>query len=356
MLHPTILIFSHKEDEHLHSVLRNLGADCIPLVVDLRDFCHGLVGSLFLGSETQAVLRLPSGEAVPLDRVQAVWWRRPTQIEVPAQCEERFRTFVRAEQQQFFDGLYSLLSDDVRFYNHPDAHRRMDRKAYQLRLARECQMRVPQTCITSDAEIAKNFLSTHPRSIYKSFWGTQEFWQPTRLVTPSVLDALESLCLSPVIFQEYIEGVKDIRVTVIDSSLTAVAFDISKSRYQWDVRIDTKIPCSKVTLPLWLQEKLFDFCKRSLLRYAAIDLRETADGDYCFFEVNPAGQFLYLDLLAGTRLARMMADALRGEAASDAAPHIAMNSQFYDVQADAAQLIKPSAPLNSVGNSVSHLI
>jgi hypothetical protein len=38
-----------------------------------------------------------------------------------------------------------------------------------------------------------------------------------------------------------------------------------------------------------------------------------ADGDHCFFEVNPAGQFLYLDLIAGTQICKLVAEALQGE-------------------------------------------
>jgi hypothetical protein len=44
-------------------------------------------------------------------------------------------------------------------------------------------------------------------------------------------------------------------------------------------------------------------------------MRETTDGAFYFLEVNPAGQFLYLDLMAGTSLSIAMAAALsvRGE-------------------------------------------
>jgi glutathione synthase/RimK-type ligase-like ATP-grasp enzyme len=274
---------------------------------------------------------------------------------VPTQCESRYKEFVRAEQQQFFDGLYSLLPTTVRFYNHPDAHRRMDRKAYQIRLAYECGFRVPDTCITSDPQVAKHFISTYPQSIYKSFWGNEEFWQPTRLVMPSVVNALDALQLSPVIFQEYIEGNRDIRVTVIDSCVTAVGFDISKSRYKWDVRIDTKIPCSQITLPLYLIDKILEFCRRSSLRYAAIDLREMPSGEYCFFEVNPAGQFLYLDLLSGTQLSKTMAEALQGNVPSGD-PVLPVEDHLKDIEADAGSASEQVAPLNSIGESVTHLL
>lgn len=205
MLQPTILIFSHARDEHLGPVLRRLDEGARPLVVDLRHFGRGLIGTLRPLSG-QCSLRLPSGESVDLSAIQAVWWRRPTFIDVPHECEPKYRAFIEAEQRQFLDGLLSLIPVTARFYNHPDAHMRSDRKAYQLRLAASVGLAVPDTCITSDPLAAAEFLVRYPEAIYKSFWGNEEFWQPTRRVDEKIRANLNLLATSPVIFQEYIDG------------------------------------------------------------------------------------------------------------------------------------------------------
>src|SRR5689334_5083252 len=121
MISPTTLIFSHSKDEHLPPVLRALGADAEPFLIDLRHFCDSLSGTIVIELNGEdAILRLPCGSIVDLANLKTVWWRRPTSIEVPADCDARFRQFVLSEQTQFFEGLLEVIPPSVRFYNHPD--------------------------------------------------------------------------------------------------------------------------------------------------------------------------------------------------------------------------------------------
>lgn len=352
MIRPTILIMSHREDEHLPVVLRQLEVNAEPLVVDRRHFAAGLVGSIRPGEDPSVVLRLPNGEVAWLDEVSAVWWRRPTSFQPREDTDRIHRDFVTTEQNQFFEGLLACLPERTRFYNHPDAHRRLDRKVYQLNLAAACGLSTPATCVASDPESAALFLSQYRKAIYKSFWGTPDFWQPTRMVDEKVLSSIMLAVNCPVIFQEYVEGNWDYRITVIDGELFGVRFDLRQSRYACDVRIDTRIPCEVCEVPEEIGAKLREFCRRASLRYAAIDMRQRTDGQFTFFEVNPAGQFMYLDILAGTDIARAMGRALsRGEEAVDRSGErgkTALNDAQYE-------LPKSPAPLHSVGDRVTHL-
>ena len=46
------------------------------------------------------------------------------------------------------------------------------------------------------------------------------------------------------------------------------------------------------------------------LVYGAIDMRRTPDGEYYFFEVNTAGEFLFIEDRTGQPIARAIADWL----------------------------------------------
>jgi hypothetical protein len=51
--------------------------------------------------------------------------------------------------------------------------------------------------------------------------------------------------------------------------------------------------------------------KRRLgLVFGAIDMRQTPQGDYVFLEINPAGQFMYIEAATGLPLAKAMAEEL----------------------------------------------
>lgn len=205
-------------------------------------------------------------------------------MSAPPNCDQTYRNFIEVEQTQFLEGLLASLPENCRFFNHPDVHRTMDRKIHQLCLASRCGMRVPDTCVTSDPLEAAQFLAKHPSAIYKSFWGSEAFWQPTREVDAVVRSSLDRLRVCPAIFQENVQGPLDIRVTVVEESVVAVGFDLTKSRYPTDVRIDTKTPCQVVELPAVVESQIITFCKLAQLNYAAIDLRKTSDGEVVFLK------------------------------------------------------------------------
>ena len=46
------------------------------------------------------------------------------------------------------------------------------------------------------------------------------------------------------------------------------------------------------------------------LEYGAVDFRLTPDGDYVFLEINPAGQYLYIEKLAGLPITMAIAKHL----------------------------------------------
>ena len=55
------------------------------------------------------------------------------------------------------------------------------------------------------------------------------------------------------------------------------------------------------------------------LRYGAVDLRRTPDGRYVFFEVNPAGQWLFVEERTGLPITERVA-ALLGALDDDDPP------------------------------------
>jgi D-alanine-D-alanine ligase-like ATP-grasp enzyme len=46
------------------------------------------------------------------------------------------------------------------------------------------------------------------------------------------------------------------------------------------------------------------------LQYGTIDMRLREDGEYVFLEINPQGQFLYVEIKTGMPIARTMAELL----------------------------------------------
>lgn len=287
--------------------------EAAPFICDFSRFGRDFAGSIDISAKSALSFVTSAGTRVDLGQLSTVWWRRPQNFLKHSTNDTAVGGYVYEENFRFWESALALLSSDptIVWYNDFDANRRADRKAYQLSLASQAGFRVPRTIVTSCQKTARDFVGeVAGEVIFKSFAGSEAFWQPTRRLTEPMLDDLQGLHLCPVIFQEFIEGRWDYRVTVIDDFVQAVRFDVGSGRYKYDVRIDTKNRCESCKLEIGVEQRIINFVHLLGLRYASIDFRESKTGDLVFFEVNPAGQFLYLDLLAGTDICSVMAAAL----------------------------------------------
>jgi hypothetical protein len=311
--YPTCLIFSGPEDIHVTAVLEHLSASTLSYILDFREYARSFGASLRLHGPRHA-LRSVGGQTVSFERLETVWWRRPQQIHCEPPDDPTIASFVDEEYLRFWQSFLASIAPmpAVRWYNPYKKNEVADCKFRQLEIAAEVGFRVPDTLVTNLYEEARGFVEGHDhRVIFKSFASNNAFWQPTRKYEKGYEDLLrEHLGYCPVIFQEYIEGRYDYRIIVVDERISAVRFDVGSSRYPYDVRIDTGNQASACALSGDVQRMLLAYMHKAELRYGAFDCREARDGTMTFFEVNPAGQFLYLDQLAGTTVAQSMAEAL----------------------------------------------
>jgi glutathione synthase/RimK-type ligase-like ATP-grasp enzyme len=96
-------------------------------------------------------------------------------------------------------------------------------------------MRVPDTLMTSDPGAALAFIERHGigGTIHKIFAATHQVWRETRLVRVEDVALLESVRLAPVIFQERIPAVADVRVTVVGDDVFPMAIDTRHTGTTW---------------------------------------------------------------------------------------------------------------------------
>ena len=145
---------------------------------------------------------------------------------------------------------------------------------------------------------ARRFISERgpARTIYKTFLASVHCWRETRLVRPDELELLDLVRLAPVIFQEYVPAVADIRVTVMGNRMFAAAITPAPGGYDIDYRMDMPGATFRpATLPADVKSKIGRLMKRLGLVYGAIDLRRTADGTHVFLEINPAGEWRFVE-------------------------------------------------------------
>jgi glutathione synthase/RimK-type ligase-like ATP-grasp enzyme len=65
-----------------------------------------------------------------------------------------------------------------------------------------------------------------------------------------------------------------------------------------------------VKLPAKAEQLCFNLCKHYCLQFGAIDMAITPEGDYVFFEINPSGQYLWIEDLTKAPISEAIAELL----------------------------------------------
>ncbi len=310
-----ILIISYPAEEHTDAVethLRLAGRELLRL--DMAEFPARRGIELEWQAHCPPAYRLdiPDG-TVDIGAVRVAWWRRVREYEVaPEVADLTARAFATSETAQAVEGLFDALP--CVWVNPRAADTAAHRKPYQWAVAQNVGLTVPRTLVTTKPEAARRFVLEvgTGRTVFKEFIAMHGASRETRTVGPRELEQLDLVRYAPVIFQEYIDGV-DLRITAIGEQLFAAEIDARKTSYPADMRMvfgDAQV--QPVTLPPALAKKLLALMKRLGLSYGAIDMRRTDAGDYYFFEVNPAGQWLFVEHRTGLPISQGVADFLIG--------------------------------------------
>ncbi|UTI63377.1 hypothetical protein NBH00_18745 [Paraconexibacter antarcticus] len=296
-----ILVVSHAGDGHLPAVTAKLdeaGADWVLLDTDLYPepirIDDGPAG---------CCLRM-DGREIRLRDVRAVWWRRPR----PPVITGRSPEVTRWAQRQAFAALDSALGAvSALWVNHPRHNRQAEDKPANLRRAAALGLDVPDWRVTNDPVVAAAFAAGHETIIVKPVEAA--YVTPTRsLWTRRLGDSgpLDHIGPEPYLLQQFIDKTEDVRVTVVGTTVFAVAID---SQATTETSVDMRagdlaaLDHQPIELPPRVASALLLLCADLQLQFAAIDLVRDQDGALWFLEVNPNGQWAWLEQLADVPIA-----------------------------------------------------
>lgn len=305
-----ILVVSHGQDAHVPFVTRRLderGAawtlldtDAYPTVTRIADGPSGAVLTI-----AEQPLKLAS--------VRSVWWRRPR----PPQIRDREDEAVSAwAQRQAFAAMDSALSaTQAVWVNHPRCNRSAEDKPANLRRAVALGLDVPDWCVTNDSRCALAFRARHDEIIVKAVESAHV--GPGRaLWTKRVTDDgwLERIGPEPYLLQRFVDKIRDVRVTIVGDDVFAVAIG---SQADPATAVDLRaagrldeLDHDVEALPESVSRRLLELARALDLRFAAIDLAVDGDGRYWFLELNPNGQWAWLQQRTGVPIAEAIARAL----------------------------------------------
>jgi glutathione synthase/RimK-type ligase-like ATP-grasp enzyme len=296
-----VLIISTIADVATDDVVRRLTAKQIPHVrINTEDYPFSRTFTIFPTKGSEAGWLLSDGRRIPSPT--AIWYRRVRTPPRPTEMDNGIYEFCMQETRTALLG--SIMNISARWMSHPAAVWQTEFKPYQLSLASVVGLLVPRTIITNDPAAIRTAFNEFGHMIVKPVrtghvvHGDQEFAVFTSQVLEEHLVELESARLSPSIYQELIPKQFDIRATIVGRKIFAAAIDSQSdpsSTIDWRCTTNPNLPHTRIELPEHVADQLLRLMDIAHLQFAAVDLIQTPGGEYVFLEVNPSGQWLWID-------------------------------------------------------------
>jgi hypothetical protein len=254
--------------------------------------------------------------SVDLSEVTAVWYRRALFPVTSAGDSYAERAFVAGEIRHLAFGM--VWNPEILWVNPIDKVYVAEHKIHQLEVAKRLDFVLPRTIVSSNVKELQVFAKSNPngticKPIYHGLFvdGPNSYSVYTRQVSAEDFDGHEDLDC-PVLLQEKVVRQCDLRVTFIGKhSFTAAVRTPSPI-------VDWRDPTAYATFsPAAIDPGLEAKCHKMLsslgLRYGAFDFILRPDGEPVFLEVNPTGEWAWLENSLGFPMRSAFIDLFYGD-------------------------------------------
>jgi glutathione synthase/RimK-type ligase-like ATP-grasp enzyme len=262
------------------------------LELDISDGINGRIGI--------------DGRWIHLRRVTAAYLRPYESTRVRAVARDAVGGSARKHAEAFDHYLWTWAEHTgALVVNKPSAAYSNESKPYQAGIIRRFGFLVPATLITTDPDLAREFIAGHDAVVYKSISGVRSI---VSRIDAERMSRIEDVRWCPTQFQGYVPGT-DYRVHVVGDDVFSVEIECEADDYRYATNSGSRCEITQTELP----ERCANACRRLTkelgLIFSGIDLRRTPDGEWYCFEVNPSPGFSFFDTESGS-IARAVAGQL----------------------------------------------
>jgi hypothetical protein len=290
--------------------LVRLGA---PLLVVNQRHVRDLRLQIRLGEEGLGGRLSGPGYELDLDEVTGIYLRLMDDRRLPEIEDEPPDSHARAAARAFHEhfGQWADVSPAIVVNRHIAMGSNFS-KPYQSQLIRECGFDVPETLVTNDPDLVRDFHAEHGTLIYKSISGERSI--VARLDADDA-ERLERIRWCPVQFQAFVGG-PNVRVHTVGQEVFATRIDTDAVDYRYAFRQVGEPPrFTAVELDDEIAERCVRLAGGLGLEVAGLDLKLPPDGRVVCLEVNPSPVFSYYEVNAGQPIADAVARLLAGRLA-----------------------------------------
>lgn len=322
-----LLIVTSKDDLTTDYLIRRLGERGLPFFrFNTEDSLSQFQISLRVDGRSQRFTLTDVARNVTLEsgQITGAYFRKPTPPKLEHD-EEVERLFNEGELRETLRSLWRLIPEG-KWLNSPECLWLAGNKIKQLAVSKEVGFRVPETVITSSPAEAISFIERHGGNVIikavKNGFLLRE--HSATVVFTSELNESDRLALGssrsvvPSILQPKLEKRLDLRITVVGDRVFPVAL-FSQAHPQtavdwrvWDLHEGLDLKHEVFDLPDEIASMCRQLNRRLRLNFSCIDMVLTRGGEYFFLEVNPNGQWAWIEDLLHLPIRDAIIDRLIG--------------------------------------------
>jgi len=314
-----ILIVTNKKDYTADFVIVELNRRRIPYIrFNTEDFPKKYS---ITWTTSRAIIKTQKQRKIHInvEDVDSVWYRKPLYPVPDPNLLEGDKEFVIRESDEMLKGMWKCLK--AHWVNEPEKNENASNKLHQLVLAKKIGFPIPDTIVTNDAEDLLEFTKTHECTIIKPIHSGLVNENEKRVIFTNKLESMnpekyKDIIFCPSIIQNCIDKDFDIRVNIFGNNVFSTAIysqRVSEASFDWRRADILSIPHENYKLPA----KIENFCLKMLeiygLKFGAFDLIKTKKGDYIFIELNPNGQWAWIEHLTNQPLRHTLIGLLTGD-------------------------------------------
>jgi hypothetical protein len=286
-------------------------ANYVAWALDCAGYRPIFINSTHDNCSTQTTLYIDEGNndftTVEWKDADAVWCRRLSSAPVE-KGEDNDDQFRLVEERRFTKWLIGMQEDrPIRWINRPTPAQAAENKFRQLQLAKFHGIGIPRTLITANPDRFRAFLEAEEVIVAKpldAYWWEEKSGESLATFA-TVLDYDQGSQLSDddiaqcvTIYQQRIKKVADLRVVVMGADV--IAYKIKQDGEQhFDFRIgffhENHLKYEPISVPAALRKKMIRFMDSLGINFASADFALTANGEFIFLDLNPNGQWLFIE-------------------------------------------------------------
>lgn len=253
---------------------------------------------------------------VDLNDIAAVWYRRAIHPLVSGSNSYAERAFIAGELRHLAFGM--IWNPNILWVNPIDKVYVAEHKLYQLKIARNLGFSVPRTLVSGNPHELQEFARSNPdgticKPIFHGLFvdGSDAYSVYTRRVSTHEFEA-NTILEYPVLLQEEVLRRSDLRVTFIGKHCFAAAVHTAPSTIDWRDPV-AAAKFSRIEISAELRDRCQEMLSILNLQYGAFDFIEKPDGELIFLEVNPTGEWAWLENALGYPMRNAFIELFFGE-------------------------------------------